>query len=284
MTVGLLAAVAGAVVYGIGSVLQAVGVRRSADRGRRVLGAAVQLTYLGGVGCDLLGWALSLVALRCLPVFVVQAVLAGSLAVTVVLAAVTIGTSLRRTDWYGIGAVMVALAVIGSAGGAQRAAPPPRAVELGLVVGLVVGVAVIGAACRWASSAAVAAMAGVAFGGGALAARAVPAAHHPAGYLGEPLAWTVVGFGVLGTFAYAFALERGDVGVATAALWVAELVVPGLLGVALLGDRVRTGWRLPAVVASIAATVAVVVLARAAARQSEHRTPVPAMPFESERL
>jgi drug/metabolite transporter (DMT)-like permease len=268
MTVGLLFSLAAALAYGAGSVLQAAGVRASSARGRGVVGAALQPLYLAGLGCDLGAWLLSLVALRRLAVFVVQAVLAGSLAVTVLLAAATIGTSLRREDWVPIGAVIAALAVIGASGGATRSTAPAHLVELGLLAGAFAAPAAVAAACRWASPVVVAAVAGLAFGGGSLAARALPTASHLTGYLHEPLAWAVLGYGAVGMYAYAFALERGDVGVVTATLWVPELVVPGVIGVVFLQDRVRSGWLAPAVVATVVAVVATIALSRTAADQT----------------
>jgi drug/metabolite transporter (DMT)-like permease len=268
MTVGLLICVAAAFGYGAASVLQAAGVRASSARGRGVIGAALQPLYVVGLGFDLAAWLLSLVALRRLPVFVVQAVLAGSLAITVLLAAVTIGTSLRREDWVPIGAVIAALAVIGASGGATHATAPSHPVELGLLAGAFVVVVAVAVACRWGSPIVVAVVAGLAFGGGALAARALPTAAHLSGYLHEPLAWAVIGYGVAGMYAYAFALERGDVGVVTAMLWVPELVVPGIIGVVFLDDQIRSGWLLPAVVATVVAVVATVALSRTAADQT----------------
>lgn len=102
----------------------------------------------------------------------------------------------------------------------------------------------------------------MAYGGAALAARVVPPAGHLTGYLGEPLAWVVVSFALAGTYAYAFSLDHGDVGIVTAALWVVELIVPGLIGVILLGDRIRTGWTIPVLAASAVAVAATVTLAR----------------------
>ena len=91
MTLGLLAALAAAVGYGSGSVLQA-----SATRHRSGLRVLLQPLYLAGLVLDLLGWLLSLVALRSLPLFAVQSLLAGSLVVTVVLARVMLGVRLQR--------------------------------------------------------------------------------------------------------------------------------------------------------------------------------------------
>lgn len=277
MIAGLLAAAAGAVLYGIGSVLQAVGVRQSSGRGRGTVGAVLQFAYIAGLGCDLTAWVVSLVALRRLPVFVVQALLAGSLAVTAILAAATVGTALGRTDWYAIVAVVGALAVVGASGGVGRAPVPSAAIVIGLVTAVLVVAVAVAAACRWASPPVTAALAGLAYGGAALAARVVPPAGHLAGYLGQPLAWAIVGFALIGTYAYAFSLEHGDVGVVTAALWVLELIVPGVIGVVLLGDRVRPGWTMPAVVASAVAVGATIILARSVSVIEDELAPSPSL-------
>lgn len=80
-----------------------------------------QPLYLAGVGVDLLAWLLSVAALRTLPVYQVQAVLAGSLAVTVVAARVVLGARLRRVD---VAAVAVA-AVAGTVAAAAVLAHAP---------------------------------------------------------------------------------------------------------------------------------------------------------------
>lgn len=275
MIAGLLLAGLGAVLYGIGSVLQAVGVRQSSNRGRGVVGAALQAAYIAGLGCDLAAWVFSLLALRRLPVFVVQAVLAGSLAVTAVLAAVTIGTALDRSDWYAIAAIVGALAVISASGGAERAVAPSTAVETGLVAGAFAMAVAVFVARWWASAPVMAGLAGLAYGGAALAVRVVPTASHLSGYLSEPLAWAVVGFGLAGTYGYTSSLENGDVGVVTAALWVVELVVPGLIGILLLGDHLRAGWAFPALLALAVAVGATITLARSTSAIGDE--PVPAM-------
>ena len=61
--------------------------------------------------------------------------------------------------------------------------------------------------------------------------------------LESPLAWSVAIAGVLGTLFYARALERGSFGSSTAVMWVVESLVPGIVGIEVLGDQVRDGWR-----------------------------------------
>ena len=118
MLPALLTAFAAALCYGVGSVLQAVAARSTESvegLDPRILVRLVRSwRYLVGVGLDGLGFVLSLVAVRALPLFVVQAVVASFLAVTAVLGALFLGMPLtrrgpgraRRGD--GLGLVLVA--------------------------------------------------------------------------------------------------------------------------------------------------------------------------------
>jgi len=255
MTLALVAALVGMMGYGVGSVLQALGAARAT-------GPAVlrHPAYLAGLACDAVAWVASLVALRYLPLFVVQTLLAGSLGVTVLLARVVLRTRLRARDVVAVGVVAVTLAVIAGAAGPQSAQPAPAGFTAAMIIALL-GTVVVGAALYGRSgSLPLAALAGAAFSGAALCARAMPG---PIGWglLVEPLALAVGAFGVVGAVAYARSLERGPVGPATAVLWVIEVVVPGVVGLAVLGDTVRPGWALPAAAAVVAACAACVVLA-----------------------
>jgi hypothetical protein len=263
MTLALLAAAVGALAYGGGSVLQAVAANRAAAAGHGVLGVARQRLYVAGLACDLAGWLLSLAALRRLPLFAVQAILAGSLAVTVVLAAAVMHVRARRADLYAIGVIIAALVVLGAAAGAEHSRPVGGGVKAALLGGIPLVAAGATAAARWSTPVVTGAAAGLAFGGAALCARAIP--DHPA-LITQPLAYALLAYGATGMFAYAHALEHGDVGPITAALWVTEIVVPAALGVAVLGDHARPAWAPAAVLACAAAVGATVVLAASPAQ------------------
>ncbi|WP_327009962.1 hypothetical protein OHA72_23640 [Dactylosporangium sp. NBC_01737] len=120
--VALALATAGAVGYGIASVLQAAG----AQQGEGMLRTLRAPAYLGGVTLDLLAWLASLAALRTLPVYQVQAVLAGSLAVTVVVARFALAARLRTVDVAAVAVTVAALALLAAAAGRRtRRSPPP---------------------------------------------------------------------------------------------------------------------------------------------------------------
>lgn len=267
---------AGALAYGTASVLQGLGARRAVVAGRGLLGIARQWPYHAGLLLDLGGWLLSLLALRRLPLFAVQAILAGSLAVTVVLAALVLHVVPRRSDARAIVVVVVALVALGAAAGTEPANRAAWGVRVALVAAVPALAMLAGVGARSSRSVVTGGVAGLAFAGAALCARAMPAVRGPAGLVTEPVAWALVAYGVIGMLAYAHALLHGQVGPVTASLWVTEIVVPALIGVAILGDRARPGWTPVVVLASTAAIGATIVLAASPAQEvtdSAPRTP-----------
>lgn len=262
---GLVFAVAAACCYGVGSVLQAAAARRTdataALDPRLLLRLSGSWRYLLGLVLDVIGFVLALGAVRSAPLFLVQAVLAGFLAVAAVLGAIVFRTPLTRADRVALLVVTAGLALLG-----LSAAPDTTVVVhptlpwmvLGATVMLVPLAVVLGRRPARAGAVALGAVAGLAFGATSVAARIATTgagsgsglgrAASIAGHLAlQPATWAVVLAGVLAQLAYATALQRGSVAEATAPLVVAETVVPALVGLALLGDRPRAGWTAAAV-------------------------------------
>jgi drug/metabolite transporter (DMT)-like permease len=254
--VALAAALGAAVGYGISTVLQAVGTRRA-----RGLAVARQPLVVAGLVMDGAAWLLSLAALDRLPLFVVQTTLASSLVVVVLLAARVLDARLRPRDTAAVGAVVAALVILAAGAGDQPASPPPPGFTPAvLVAGGVLALGVV-AAYRAGPPALLAGLGGLGYSGAAVAARG---SHASGGLLDavlQPSAAAVVVCGVVGTVAYLRALERGTVGAVAAVEAVVEVVVPGVVGVALLGDTVRAGWSVPVLAAAVVAGVGCVVLA-----------------------
>src|SRR5919199_2918875 len=76
--VGILFAAVAMVLNSCGALLQAAGARRAT----RTRPAAIQPRYLAGMLVDLVAWGCVVMALRVLPVFAVQAVIGGTIALT----------------------------------------------------------------------------------------------------------------------------------------------------------------------------------------------------------
>ena len=262
----LIAVVLATVIYGAAAVLQSVGARRSAaDHGGGLAGLTGmlrQLPYVGGVVADLVAWLLSLYSLRSLPVFAVQTILAGSLAVTAVLSHVVLGVQLDRAAVRAIGLCVVGLVMVGASAGLER----PHRIDRALIISLLVGVGVVGVAAfvadRWSSAVVLAAVSGIAFAGTALSARALLSRRHPFRHVLDMRTVSIVSYAAIGLVAHARALQRGRVGPVTAAMWSTQIVVATIVGLAFLGDRVRHGWEVVAAVGMVLALTATVLLTR----------------------
>jgi drug/metabolite transporter (DMT)-like permease len=115
-------------------------------------------------------------------------------------------------------------------------------------------------------------MAGLGLGGSSVAVRAM---HLDPGnifvaVLTEPLVYVLIGLWATGLYNWARALRLGDVATVTALFMTTQVLVPGTVGIVLLGDTVRDGWAPVAVVGVAMALWGVQSLAR---RKSERRTP-----------
>lgn len=270
-------AVFGAFCYAAGSILQSVGARRSKGT-VRALGHPL---YLIGVALDLVAFAGSMVALRELAVYLVESVLAGSLAVTVVAARIFLKARLRRRDVAAVVVSVAALTVLAMSAGPQEAVTATNGLRW-LLCSAAVGLAVLGwGTARTGSPGAIAALGGLSLGGAALAGRALPMPEEAMGSVGsvalhlvtEPLVGALLVFAVGGMLMYTHALQHGQVGPVTAVLWIAEVVAPSAIALAILGDAVRPGWELPAMIAGLVTVGAAVLLAGAAADDSGARPP-----------
>lgn len=263
MILSLVAALGAAVGYGVSTVMQAVATRKTHG-----LAAVTTPLVILALVVDGASWLLSLVALDRLPLFLVQSVLAASLVVVVLLARSFLGARLRRVDVVAVVAVVLALVVVGGAGGEQPATAPPGGFVALLVGGsvlLALGTALL---YRSGSSRALSVAAGLGYSVAALGARTAHAADGLLATVLQPVAVAVVLGGAVGVLAYLRALEKGRVGGTAAVVSVLEVVVPGGIGVAVLGDVVRDGWAAPAAVALAVALSACVVLATSPANSA----------------
>ena len=104
--------------YGAGAVAQAVGARQAEahpDGSRGLFAILSHPASLLGLVFDLVAWVLSRLALHTLPLFTVNTVLAGSLAVTVLLSHRFLETALHRRELWAIGATVLGLVLVGLA-------------------------------------------------------------------------------------------------------------------------------------------------------------------------
>ncbi|MFE1443532.1 hypothetical protein [Streptomyces sp. NPDC058739] len=246
MAFGLLLALCASVLMGTATVFQALGARAVAVRGP---GAAVRATwqwpFLVGIVLDTLGFGAELLSLDSIPLFLVEAAVAGSLAVTAVGSAVMLHVRLRRAEWVAVAAVCCGLALMAVAAGRERGGDGDSTLRLAVLAGSV-ALAVVGRliSARFGGerhrAAVLGGVAGLSFGLVAVAARLLPGLDVP-GVLTDPAAYAVVCSGITGYLLLIEALQAGAVTAATAAMVIGETVGPAVFGVVWLGDTTRHG-------------------------------------------
>ncbi|MHA6797168.1 hypothetical protein ACVGVM_27190 [Pseudonocardia bannensis] len=266
MLIGLIVAIVAMVLNSAAGLLQSDGAGRATRRRPLVL----QPRYLVGLVVDALAWVCTVVALRYLPVFVVQAVLGGAIALTALATRWLYGAVLRPIDRVAIVACLLGLVLVAASAGDEEPKGIPPTVDLVLLAALVVLVGALLALRNTRHAWPLALVAGLGFGGTSLAVRAVQlrdgGGFDLVGLLAQPATYLLIGYFLVGLISYSRALGRGDISAVTAVFTVTEVVVPGLVAIALLGDPVRPGW-VPALVSGLLLAVAgVVVLARSPAQ------------------
>jgi hypothetical protein len=284
MIVGLVTALAASACYGTGSVLQAVGSRRSARRdtaansttattsygGPSLLSTAkavVTWEFLVGTVLDVVGFALGALAARLLPLFLSQTVISANLVITAVLGIKLLGIRLNRPEWFSVAVVCSALVLLAGAAGHEGSGPTPTSTHWWLLAAsaLVIGAGIAGVRWLGAKAAILAGLlSGLGFGAVGVGVRVLngvdPIA--PGALLADPALYAIVTGGVGGMYLHTVALQLGSVNGATAALVVGETVVPGALGVLWLGDASRPGYGWAAMTGFVLAVAGAVAVAR----------------------
>jgi drug/metabolite transporter (DMT)-like permease len=237
-----LLAGAAALCYGFATVLQAVGARRAVGAGlgaRLLVRLLRQLPYLAGTALDVSGFALSVAALRSLPLFLVQSLVAASVGVTAVAAVLLLRARLRAVEVLAL--VVLAAGLVLLSVGAQPGAARPltragQVLLLGAALVVAAGASAAGRARGPRAAVGLAAVAGAAFAGVGIAARGLPTPRPWWHLLAAPAAWALAVCGVVGMLAFATALQRGAVTVVAAVVSGTETVLPSAVGLLVLGD------------------------------------------------
>jgi drug/metabolite transporter (DMT)-like permease len=272
MLIGLLLALGCSVCYGTATVLQAAATR-SVDPGSDsgvdpalLLRALRQWRYLVGVGLDGLGFLLQIGALRLVPIYVVAAAIAASLAVTAIVAAWVLSTRLSTMEWAAVAVVCGSLAMLGVAAGPEGSGhgPPGLGWALLVVAAVVFGAGAAAGRLGDRSRALVLGLgAGAGFGVDEIAVRLIDTIDPTkASFYANPAVYALVAGGAAGFLLLTSALSRGSVTTAVAGMVIGETVGPALVGVAWLGDRTRDGLGWMVVAGFVIAVAAALALSR----------------------
>ena len=201
-----------------------------------------------------------------MPIYVVAAAIAASLAVTAIVAAWVLSTRLSGMEWAAVAVVCASLAMLGVAAGPEGTGHGPPGLGWALLVIAAIVLAAGAAAGRLSDRTRALVLgfgAGAGFGVVEIAVRLIDSIDlTKAAFYTNPAVYALVAGGAAGFLLLTSALSRGSVTTAVAGMVVGETVGPALVGVAWLGDRTRPGlsWMVEAGFA--VAVVAALALSR----------------------
>lgn len=258
MIVGLAAALLAALMFGVAAVMQAVAARSGPLLSVRM--GVVAVIYVAG-------WALHLVSIALVPLYLAQVGISASLAVTAVVSARVLREPLAVRHRVAIGVLVGGLALLAVAAGPvgdHRFGWGDIAVLYAVLAGALV-LAVLALRLHGPRGGfALGCVGGLAYAGSPVGTRA----------LVEPSwSWLTIApvlsiglFGLLGFWLYSVAMRRASVIAASAPLVLLQTVLPALAGVLAFGDSFRAGWEAVAVLGFLASTAAALALSDAEAR------------------
>jgi drug/metabolite transporter (DMT)-like permease len=271
--IGFLLALGCSVCYGTATVFQAVATR-SVEGGSSssgvdamlLLRAVRQWRYLAGIGLDCLGFLLQVIALRLVPIYVVAAALAASIAVTGVVSAWVLSARLSSAEWTAVGVVCASLIVLALAAGPAHFRHAPAGLGWALI-GVVAAIYLAGAAAGRLSDRHRALALGLASGSGfgvvEIGVRLLDEIDPTkAAFYTNPALYAGAGGGLAGFLLLTSALQRGSVTTTVAAMVVGETIAPALVGVIWLGDTARDGLGWLVIAGFVVAVSGTLVLAR----------------------
>jgi drug/metabolite transporter (DMT)-like permease len=287
------------VAYGVANLLQSIAASRTTMHHTLDPGLLVRLLghriYLYGIGCQILGFFLALIARRDLPLFLVQAAVAAGLGVTAVLGVVVLKWRLPKTE------ILLLAALVLGIGALVLSAEPAPSRPLGLLgkIILVLALAIIAGAGFFAvrikgapGSVVLGALSGLGFACAAVAARPLASSHSIFEFVSSPLLYLVIAHSLTAQLLLGLAMQRGSTNAAVAAMDAAGAVPAAVVGLLLLGDRIRPGLTWLAALGFLTTLGCVIALTRYAEPQTRseepaaepadvvsHRRPAPARPI-----
>ncbi|WP_231588558.1 DMT family transporter [Mycobacterium nebraskense] len=272
MLIGFLLALGCSVCYGTASVLQAAATRSvEAGSGSGVdtvllMRAARQWRYLAGVGLDGVGFLLQVAALRLVPIYVVAAALAASIAVTGIASAWLLSARLSPPEWTAVGVVCASLVVLALAAGPGHFRHAPAGLGwalLGVVAAIFIAGAIAGRLPDRPRALALGLAAGTGFGVIEVGVRLIEVINPTKrAFYTNPALYAAAAGGAAGFLLLTSALHRGSVTTAVAGMVIGETIAPAFVGVVWLGDSARDGLGWLVIAGFMVAVSATLVLAR----------------------
>lgn len=200
------------------------------------------------------------------PIYVVAAALAASIAVTGIVAAWLLSARLSSAEWTAVGVVCVSLVLLALAAGPGHFRHAPAGLGwalLGVVAAIFIAGAAAGRLPERPRALALGLAAGSGFGVIEVGVRLIDVIDPTKrSFYTNPALYAAAAGGAAGFLLLTSALHRGSVTTAVAGMVVGETIAPAFVGVVWLGDSARDGLGWLVVVGFVVAVSGTLVLAR----------------------
>ncbi len=246
--IALLAAFGCAVCNGVASVLQKVSADKEARAVSLDVGLFVRLLkdwpYLLGTSLDGIAWVLTLVAVHSLPLFVVQPIIAFSVAFTALIEWLFFKRSLTWQSLLAITLIVAGLSLLASTSQPETAATVHSTVRWVVVLTplLLAAGGIFGAKSKHAyGTALLAGLSGVGFGATSIVGRMLSFEKPYWQVIVNPLFISLLAYGLIAIVSFTVALQRQRATKIMAIMITLETLVPAFFGLLFLGDHPKPG-------------------------------------------
>jgi drug/metabolite transporter (DMT)-like permease len=257
--IALLAAIGSSLCNGVSTVQQKVG----ADKEKVVRSfdffflfrLIKNIPYLIGTFLEVGGYGLSLIALRILPLFLVQALIAASIIVTAFGERVLLHRHLPKKTYASLFAVLIGLALLGYGAVANHATVNNQVAKLVVEV-FPIPIALLGLVFIYIrrkrlSAMILAVLGGLAFGNTSVIGRILIYPHPYWKLIENPLVWSLIASAILGQYLFSVSLQRASATQSNALMILMQTLSPTLFGLIFFGDEIKAGFQLIATVGII---------------------------------
>jgi drug/metabolite transporter (DMT)-like permease len=234
------------ICYGISTVLQQEGTRKQDKIESFHISNAYnllkQLQYVIGLVLDLVGWLLFLYSAHQLPLFLCLSFVSFSLFTTALIARVFKNVKITKNELLSLASIFIGLvlvSVVAKPSEAKHAGVAFKLVlELGPILLALLGIKYLKDKKSNHSALVLSALAGLTYGATGIISRLIQL--NKVSDIFQLLVISIAAYGLIGMIYLAAALQRENVNRINSIMYSFELVIPSVLGIIFLGDKVKS--------------------------------------------
>jgi len=209
--------------------------------------------YFLGIFLEISGYGLSLVALRILPLFLVQSLIAASIVVTAFGERVFLKKKLGKQTYWSLCIVILGLSLLGFSAVSSHATDNNQFARL-LVEALPIPLIIAGFIFiykhknRLVSAICLAGLGGLLFGNTSTIGRIITYPHALWKIVESPLFWSLIISALFGQYLFTVSLQRTVAAKSNSIMISMQTLAPALFGLLFFGDKIRAGFEILVIV------------------------------------